>query len=107
LAQTPLERVQERVAALEDAVRQGEPVEVVLLEDLEEASNDLAADLGEPEEIGLIEQVAAVSIASRQYELLRELQETSRGVQAWAVEASLAAAEDVLSKLGATPTPPP
>jgi hypothetical protein len=105
--QTPLERVQEGVAVLEDAVRQGEPVEVVVLEDLEEANNELAAELDGPEEIGLIEQVAALSAASRQYELLQELQAQSSGVQARAVEASLAAAEEVLHELGVTPTPPP
>ena len=105
--QTPLERVQEGVAVLEEAVRQGEPVGVVVLEDLEEANNELAAELDGPEEIGLIEQVAALSAASRQYELLQELQAQSSGVQARAVEASLAAAEEVLHELGVTPTPPP
>lgn len=107
LDQTPLERVQAGVSVLEAAVRQGEPLEVVVLKDLEEASNELAAELDEPEEIGLIEQVAAVSAAGRQYELLWELQARSSGVQAQAVGASLAAAEEVLHKLGVTPTPPP
>ncbi len=103
---TPLERVQEGVTLLEDAARQGEPVEVVVLEDLEEANNELAAELDGPEEIGFIERVAALSAASRQYELLQELQAQSSGVQARAVEAILAAAEEVLHKLGVTPTPP-
>ncbi len=103
--QTPLERVQEGVGVLEDAVRQGEPVGVVVLEDVEEANKELAAELGGPEEIGLIEQVAALSAASRQYELLQELKAQSSGVQARAVEASLAAAEEVLHELGVTPTP--
>lgn len=103
--QTPLEVVQERVAALEDSVRDGESVGVAFLEALEEADNDLAADLDSPEDIALMERVAAVSVASRQYELLQKLQGQSSGEQARAVEASLTAAEGVLEKLGATPTP--
>ena len=105
--QTPLERVQGGVAVLEDAVRQGESVEVVVLEALEEASAELAAELDKPEEVGLMQQVAAVSAASRQYELLRELQTQSTGVRARAIEAGLVAVEEVLHKLGVTPTPPP
>ncbi len=105
--QTPLEVVQERVAVLEDSVRDGESVGVAFLEALEEADNDLAADLDSPEDIALMERVAAVSVASRQYELLQKLQGQSSGVQARAVEASLTAAEGVLEKLGATPTPSP
>ena len=105
--QTSLERVQERVAVLEESVRQGEPVEVELLAALEEASNDLAADLDGPQEMGLVERVAAVSVTSQQYDLLQELRDKSSGVQEQAVEASLAAAEDVLEKLGTTPEPEP
>ncbi len=105
--QTPLEVVQERVAALEDSVRDGESVGVAFLEALEEADNDLAADLDSPEDIALMERVAAVSVASRQYELLQKLQGQSSGEQARAVEGSLAAAEEVLEKLGATTTPSP
>lgn len=105
--QTPLEVVQERVAVLEDSVRDGEWVGVAFLEALEEADNDLAADLDSPEDIALMERVAAVSVASRQYELLQKLQGQSSGEQARAVEASLTAAEGVLEKLGATPTPSP
>ena len=105
--QTPLEVVQERVAVLEDSVRDGESVEVAFLEALAEADNDLAADLDSPEDIALMERVAAVSVASRQYELLQKLQGQSSGEQARAVEASLTAAEGVLEKLGATPTPSP
>ena len=105
--QTPLEVVQERVAVLEDSVRDGESVGVAFLEALEEADNDLAADLDSPEDIALMERVAAVSVASRQYELLQKLQGQSSGEQARAVEASLTAAEGVLEKLGATPTPSP
>ena len=104
---TPLERVQEGVAVLEDAVRQGEPVEVVVLGALAEASIELAAELDEPEEIGLIEQVAAVSVVGREYKVLQELRARSSGAEARAIEAGLAAAEDVLGKLGATPTPLP
>ena len=107
LLQTPLEVVQERVAALEDSVRDGESVGVAFLEALEEADNDLAADLDSPEDIALMERVAAVSVASRQYELLQKLQGQSSGEQARAVEASLTAAEGVLEKLGAAPTPSP
>ena len=105
--QTPLEVVQERVAVLEDSVRDGESVGVAFLEALEEADNDLAADLDSPEDIALMERVAAVSVASRQYELLQKLQGQSSGEQARAVEASLTAAEGVLEKLGATPPPSP
>lgn len=105
--QTPLEVVQERVAVLEDSVRDGESVGVAFLEALAEADNDLAADLDSPEDIALMERVAAVSVASRQYELLQKLQGQSSGEQARAVEASLTAAEGVLEKLGATPTPSP
>ncbi|MFB3093838.1 MAG: hypothetical protein ACE1ZN_05485 [Dehalococcoidia bacterium] len=105
--QTPLEVVQEQVAVLEDSVRDGESVGVAFLEALEEADNDLAADLDSPEDIALMERVAAVSVASRQYELLQKLQGQSSGEQARAVEASLTAAEGVLEKLGATPTPSP
>ena len=105
--QTPLEVVQERVAVLEDSVRDGESVGVAFLEALAEADNDLAADLDSPEDIALMERVAAVSVASRQYELLQKLQGQSSGEQARAVEASLTAAEGVLEKLGATLTPSP
>ena len=105
--QTPLEVVQERVAVLEDTVRDGESVGVAFLEALEEADNDLAADLDSPEDIALLERVAAVSVASRQYELLQKLQGQYSGEQAWAVEASLMAVEGLLEKLGATPTPSP
>lgn len=107
-AQTPLEVVQERVAALEDSVRDGDTVGVAFLEALEEADNDLAAGLDSLEDIALMERVAAVSVASRQYELLQKLQgQSSGGRQARAVEASLTAVEGVLEKLGAAPTPTP
>ncbi len=105
--QTPLEQVQERVAVLENFVRHGEPVEVGLLAALEEASNELAADLDGPEEMGLVDRAAVVSITTREYELLQTLQGQAPGVQAEAVEESLAAAADVLEKLGATPEPEP
>ncbi len=103
--QTPLERVQESVAILEDAVRQEEPVSVGFLQELEDASSDLAAELDRPGEMGLIDRVAAVSVTSREYELLQRLQQRSSGMDARAVEGSLAAAAEVLDKLGATPTP--
>lgn len=105
--QTPLEVVQERVAALEDSVRDGESVGVAFLEALEEADNDLAADLDNREDIAFMERVAAVAVASRQYELLQKLQGESSGEPALAVEAGLTAAEGVLEKLGAMPTPSP
>ena len=105
--QTPLEVVQERVAVLEDSVRDGESVRVAFLEALEEADNDLAADLDSPEDIALMDRVAAVSVASRQYELLQKLQGQSPGEQARAVVATLTAAERLLEKLGATPSPTP
>ena len=105
--QTPLEVVQERVAVLEDSVRDGESVGVAFLEALEEADNDLAADLDSREDIAFMERVAAVAVASRQYELLQKLQGESSGERALAVEASLTAAEGVLGKLGAMPTPSP
>ncbi len=104
---TPLEVVQERVAVLEDSVRDGESVGVAFLEALEEADNDLAADLDSREDIAFMERVAAVAVASRQYELLQKLQGQSSGEQARAVEASLTAAEGVLEELGALPTPSP
>ena len=103
--QTPLERVQQEVSALENAVREGEPVDVPFLEGLEEASSQLAADLDDPREIDLIGRAAAVSVASRQHDLLQTLSEGSHGSRARAISASLAAAEDVLEMLGAAPTP--
>ena len=105
--QTPLERVQERVAVLESSIRQGEPVEVELLAALEKASNELAADLEGSADLELMKRVAATSIASKQYELLQELQGRSSGLREQAIEASLAAAAEVLEKLGATPEPLP
>jgi hypothetical protein len=105
VAQTPLERVQKQVADLEDSVRHGEPVEPALLAELEDASNDLAADLAGPAEMGLVERAAVVSTASRQYDLLHALQGQSSTAPAQAVEGSLAAAVEVLERLGATPEP--
>ena len=104
--QTPLQRVQEQVAALEESVRQGQPVGDGQLEELQEANNDLAADLGGPGEMALVERVAAASIASKQYGLLQKLQEQPAGPSALAVQASLKAAADVLEMLGTTVTPP-
>jgi hypothetical protein len=105
--QSPLERVQEQVAMLEEAVRQGETVEVGFLEELEEASSELAESLGDPGEVGLLDRMAVVSAAGKEYELLQTVQEQSSGFEARVLEASLAAAEDVLEKLGATPEPEP
>ena len=105
--QSPLERVQEQVAVLEEAVRQGEMVEVGFLEELEEASGELAESLEDPGEVELVDRMAAVSVASKQYELLQTVQEQSSGFEAWVLEASLAAAENVMEKLGATPEPEP
>jgi hypothetical protein len=104
-SQSPLERVQTQVAALETSLRQGEPVNVALLVELEEANMQLAADLGGPGEIGLIERLAVASVATRQFELLQELQDRSSPTQAQAVEESLAAAAEVLAAVGATPQP--
>jgi hypothetical protein len=104
---SPLERVQEQVVVLEEAVRQGETVEVEFLGELEEASSELAQSLGDPGEVELVDRMAAVSAASKEYELLQTVQEQSSGFEARVLEASLAAAEDVLEKLGATPEPEP
>jgi hypothetical protein len=104
--QTPLQRVQEQVAALEESVRQGQPVGDGQLEELQKANNELAADLGGPGEMALVERVAAVSITSKQYGLLQKLQEQPAGPSALAVQASLKAAADVLEMLGTTVTPP-
>ena len=105
--QTPLQRVQEQVAALEESVRQGQPVRDGQLEELQAANNDLVAELGGPGEMALVERVAAVSIASKQYELLQKLQEQPAGPSALAVQESLEAAAGVLEVLGTTVTPPP
>lgn len=105
--ESPLERVQEQVAVLEEAVRRGETVEVGLLEELEEASSDLAESLGDPREVALLDRMAAVSAASKEYKLLQTLREQSSGAERWGLEATLAAAENVLEKLGATPEPEP
>ncbi|MDO8612390.1 MAG: hypothetical protein Q7R32_06155 [Dehalococcoidia bacterium] len=104
--QTPLQRVQEQVAALEESVRQGQPVGDGQLEELQKANNELAADLGGPGEMALVERVAAVSIASKQYGLLQKLQEQPAGHSALAVQESLEAAAGVLEMLGTTVTPP-
>ena len=106
-AQTPLKRVQEHVAVLEEVVRQGETVEVELLEEMEEASSDLAESLEDPGEVGFLDRMAAVSAASKEYELLQTVQEQSSGSEARVLEASLVAAENVLEKLGVTPEPNP
>lgn len=106
-AQSPIERVQEQVAVLEEAVRRGETVEVGLLEELEEANSELAESLEDPGEVELVDRMAAVSAASKEYELLQTVQEQTSGVEARVVAASLAAAKNVLQKLGATPEPEP
>jgi hypothetical protein len=105
--ESPLERVQERVAVLEETVRQGETVEVGLLAELQEASSDLAESLGDPQEVALLDRMAAVSAATKEYDLLQTLREQSSGFEARGLEATLAAAENVLKKLGATPEPEP
>ena len=104
--QTPLQRVQEQVAALEESVRQGQPVGDGQLEELQEANNDLAANLSGPVEMALVERVAAVSIASKQFELFQKLQEQPAGPSALAVQESIEAAAGVLEVLGTTVTPP-
>lgn len=103
--QTPLERVQEHVAMLEEAVRGGGAVEVGLLEELEEASSELARSLENPGGVELVDRMVAVSVASREYELLQAMQGQSSGLEEGALAASLAAAENVLEKLGAEPEP--
>lgn len=105
--ESPLERVQEQVAVLEEAVRQGETVEVGLLDELEAASSDLAESLEDSQEVALLDRMAAVSAASKEYKLLQTLREQSSGFEARGLEATLAAAENVLEKLGATPEPEP
>lgn len=104
---TPLDRVRNQVAALEAAVRRGQSVDTATLWELEEASSDLAAELNSPDKIELLQRVAVVSAASQEYELLNELKEAPQGFSSLALEASLAAAGDVLGKLGATPEPDP
>jgi len=104
--QTPLQRMQEQVAALEESVRQGQPVGDGQLEELQAANYDLAADLGGPGEMALVERVAAVSITSKQYELLQKLQEQPAGHSALAVQVSLETAAGMLEMLGTTVTPP-
>jgi hypothetical protein len=104
--QTPLERVREQVAALEESVREGQAVGDRQLQQLQAANNDLAAELGGPEEMALVERVAAVSIASKQYDLLQKLQEQPAGPSALAVQESLATAAGMLEMLGTTVTPP-
>jgi hypothetical protein len=103
--QTPLERVQEHVAVLEETVRQGRTVDVGLLEDLEQASSDLAESMADPAGVELVDRMVAVSVASKEYELLQAVQGQSSGFEEGALAASLAAAENVLEKLGATPEP--
>jgi hypothetical protein len=100
---TPLERVQEHVAVLEETVRQGGTVDVGLLEDLEEASSDLAESLVDPSDVELVDRMVAVSVANKEYKLLQAMQST--GIEEGALAASLAAAENVLERLGATPEP--
>src|SRR3990172_5895706 len=104
--QTPLQRVQEQVAALEQSVRQGQPVGDGQLEELQAANDDLVADLSGPGEMALVERVAAVSITSKQYELLQKLQEQPAGHSALAVQVSLETAAGMLEMLGTTVTPP-
>lgn len=104
---TPLDRVRDQVAALEAAVRRGQSVDTATLWELEEASSDLAAELNSPDKIELLQRVAVVSAASQEYELLNKLKEAPQGFSSLALEASLAAAGDVLGKLGATPEPDP
>ncbi len=105
--QSPLERVQEQVTVLEEAVRQGEMVDVGFLGELEEASSALAESLEDPGEVELVDRMAAVSVVGKEYELLLTVQEQSSGFEARVLAVSLAAAEDVLEKLGATPEPEP
>ncbi|MEX0800557.1 MAG: hypothetical protein WD379_04995 [Dehalococcoidia bacterium] len=104
---TPLDRVRDQVAALEATVRRGQSVDTATLWELEEASSDLAAELHSPDKIELLQRVAVVSAASQEYDLLSELKGTPQGFSPLALEASLAAAGDVLGKLGATPEPDP
>lgn len=101
--QSSLDRVQEGVAELESSIRLGEPVRPALLRELNAANSELAEELEDSETV-LVERVAAVSAASRQFELLQGLREESAGLQSRAVTASMDSAEDVLSILGA-PTP--
>jgi hypothetical protein len=103
--ETTLGRAHDQLAQLEEAVRSGESVNTALLWEIESASSDLAAELDTSDEIELLHRMAAVSVASREYELLRALQADPRGFSPLALEASLAATGDVLGQLGATPEP--
>ena len=104
---TALGRVHDQLAELEEAIRSGEPVDTALLWKIERASSDLAAELDSAGQIDLLDQVATVSAASREYELLQGLLLDGQGFSPLALEASLAATGDVLGKLGATPEPSP
>jgi hypothetical protein len=104
--ESSLQRVQSGVAELEAVLRQGDPVAPALLEELEEANDDLAGELAGSGHIALIEQAAVVSAASRQYELLNQVLARTPPENAAPVAQSLASAAGVLQQLGA-PTPLP
>jgi hypothetical protein len=105
-SETSLQRVQGNLAQLEAALRGGEPVAPYLLEELEQANDDLAAELDSGGQIALIEQAAVLSAASRQYQLLNDLLAQTPPEEAISVAESLASAAGVLHELGApTPTP--
>jgi hypothetical protein len=104
--ESSLRRVQDHLAELEASVRDGEPVAPSFLADLEEANEDLAAELDGADSIALLDQAAAVSAASRQYQLLNELLAQTPPEDAEPVAESLASAAGVLQRLGA-PTPAP
>lgn len=101
-----LARVREHVGQLEEAVREGSRIDPELLLELQAANSELAAGL-DSRGVPLIDRMAAVSVASREYELLQALPEEQPDVEPEALMASLMAAAEVLEKLGATPTPPP
>lgn len=104
---TPLERAREQVAELEESVREDEAVDVHLVGEVTAATQQLAASLEEPENLVLLDRVAAVSVASAGYDLLQTLDERASGFEAHVVESGLEVTEDVLQKLGATPEPAP
>jgi hypothetical protein len=109
-SQTSLQRVQGHLALLEASLRDGSPVAPRFLADLEEANDELAADIDSAGSIALLDQAAAVSAASRQYQLLDELLAQAPPGEAEPIAESLASAAGVLLRLGAptpTPTHPP
>lgn len=105
---SPLEKVQTQVAVLDEIVREGKPVDVQVLENFQAASAELAESLDSPEQMELIDRMAAVSAANNGYELLQRLEVEYSGLEALVLRATLIKAGGILEKLGAPkPTPLP